>query len=267
MGNNLQFESKVHQDGFTQIQNCVLRSPKLSMQSKCLYAQILSYAWNGTGFPGRDRLSKENDVHVNSIDAYMGELKKMGLIEVKRRGVGLTNLYTIKNITPEIYKALSPYRFTAECDTESQYSVSQESQHTVRKEYEVKKDKDKEYEVKKNKPLGQQVDQSKFDELWKSYPKKIDKKKALASYTRAIKKGTSHETIASGLHNYLKYLGINKSWLKPQDGGRWFDKERWNDEYDMTPPANGQFNNQRQKTGGWGNAGDGRNQAASGFKY
>lgn len=242
MSNDLQFESKVHQDGFTQIQNCVLRSPKLSMQAKTLFAQILSYAWFGTGFPGRERLAKENDVHVNSIDSYMGELKKMGLIEVKRRGMGLTNLYTIKNITPAIYSRLEPYQFEkADKLSESQYSVNQESQqdvnqesqHSVNKEYEVKKDTVKEYEVKKHK-ASTSVDLSLFEQLWKTYPKKVEKKKAVAAYQKAIKNGTTHETIAAGLDNYLQHLK-NESWRKPADGGRWFQNERWTDEYDLTP--------------------------------
>ena len=246
MSNDLQFESQVHQDGFTQIQNCVLRSPKLSMQAKTLFAQILSYAWFGTGFPGRERLAKENDVHVNSIDLYMNELKKLGLIEVKRRGMGLTNLYTIKNITPAIYTALSPYRFEKNSESqyivsqESQQVVSQESQQVVNKEYEVKKDKGKEYEVKKHKP-STDVDLSLFEKLWKSYPKKVEKKKAVAAYTKAIKKGVTHETIAAGLDHYLKYLALNE-WRKAADGGRWFANDRWTDEYDLTPP---QQNNSR----------------------
>lgn len=239
MSNDLQFESKVHQDGFTQIQNCVLRSPKLSMQAKTLFAQILSYAWFGTGFPGRDRLAKENDVHVNSIDAYMLELKKMGLIEVKRRGMGLTNLYTIKNITPAIYSRLEPYQFEKKSD--SHYTVNQDSHHTVNqdshqdvnKEYEVKKDKGKEYEVKKHK-ASTDVDLSLFEQLWKTYPKKVEKKKAVAAYQKAIKKGVTHETIAAGLDNYLQHLKL-ESWRKPADGGRWFQNERWTDEYDNTP--------------------------------
>ncbi|WP_290756937.1 MULTISPECIES: hypothetical protein [unclassified Exiguobacterium] len=88
----------------------------------------------------------------------------------------------------------------------------------------------------KNKPVGQQVDLSLFESIWKLYPKKVDKKKAIAAYTRAIKKGTSHDTIATGLQHYLRYLEHNKHWLKPQDGGRWFEKERWTDEHDLSQP-------------------------------
>lgn len=105
-----------------------------------------------------------------------------------------------------------------------------------KKEERREKKEEKENKALKDKPSAQQVDQQKFESIWKHYPKKIDKKKALASYTRAIKKGTDHETIENGLMNYLRYLKVNESWLKPQDGGRWFEKERWNDEYDMTPP-------------------------------
>lgn len=134
---DLRFESKNRQGGFTQVDNSVIRSTKLTMQAKCLYAQLLAYAWGGSVFPGRDRLAKENNVHPNTIDKHMKELKDVGLIEVKRRGLGKTNLYTIKDITNDIYENLAVNRFTSECDTDSQPSVNQESPYSVNKEYEV----------------------------------------------------------------------------------------------------------------------------------
>lgn len=101
---------------------------------------------------------------------------------------------------------------------------------------EKKEESRKKKEDIKDKPHGQQVDLSLFESLWKLYPKKVDKKKAVAAYTRAIKKGTTHDTIATGLQHYLRYLDHNKHWLKPQDGGRWFEKERWTDEHDLSQP-------------------------------
>ena len=71
-----------------------------------------------------------------------------------------------------------------------------------------------------------------FEVLWKEYPKKQGKKKALTYYKRSIKNGTTDEVIMQGIEDYKKYLDINKSWLKPMDGSRWFNEERWNDEYD-----------------------------------
>lgn len=71
-----------------------------------------------------------------------------------------------------------------------------------------------------------------FEVLWKEYPKKQGKKKALTYYKRSIKNGTTDEVIMQGIEDYKKYLDVNKSWLKPMDGSRWFNEERWNDEFD-----------------------------------
>ena len=78
---------------------------------------------------------------------------------------------------------------------------------------------------------GQSISE-RFEVLWKQYPKKQGKKKALTYYKRSIKNGTTDEVIMQGIEDYKKYLDVNKSWLKPMDGSRWFNEERWNDEYD-----------------------------------
>ena len=74
-----------------------------------------------------------------------------------------------------------------------------------------------------------------FEVLWKQYPKKQGKKKALDYYKRALKNGATDEVIMQGIEDYKKYLALEKSkgWQrKPMDGSRWFNEERWNDEYD-----------------------------------
>lgn len=81
--------------------------------------------------------------------------------------------------------------------------------------------------------------ESDFNEIWKFYPKKISKKEGLAAYKRAIKKGVTKEEILDGLKRYNEHLKANKDWLKPMDGGRWFQKERWTDEYETTKGSGG----------------------------
>ena len=73
-----------------------------------------------------------------------------------------------------------------------------------------------------------------FEVLWKEYPKKQGKKKALTYYKRAMKNGVTDEVIMQGIEDYKKYLDSekNKGWLNPMDGSRWFNEERWNDEFD-----------------------------------
>ena len=80
---------------------------------------------------------------------------------------------------------------------------------------------------------GQSISE-RFEVLWKEYPKKQGKKKALTYYKRAIKNGVTDEVIMQGIEDYKKYLDSekNKGWLNPMDGSRWFNEERWNDEYD-----------------------------------
>ena len=77
-----------------------------------------------------------------------------------------------------------------------------------------------------------------FEVLWKEYPKKQGKKKALTYYKRSIKNGTTDEVIMRGIKDYKKYLEKNKSWLNPMDGSRWFNEERWNDVFDEVAEEN-----------------------------
>ena len=70
-----------------------------------------------------------------------------------------------------------------------------------------------------------------FEKLWKLYPNKKGKKKAKASYKRAIKNGTTNKEIQDGIIGYKKHLKRN-DWLKPAHGSTWFNNERWEDDYE-----------------------------------
>lgn len=77
--------------------------------------------------------------------------------------------------------------------------------------------------------------ESEFNELWKTYPKKMSKKPALKSYLSARKNGTTFEQIKKGLEIYYKTLEKHKT----KDEfiallSTWLNQERWNDEYEIT---------------------------------
>ena len=85
--------------GFTQLPNFILKDPKVSIGAKTTYALFLSYAWhNNLCFPGQDRLAKDIGMSIGSVNGFIKELEACGLIEIKRRGQGKTNLYTINFI-------------------------------------------------------------------------------------------------------------------------------------------------------------------------
>ena len=82
--------------GFTQVPNFLLRDSGLSIGAKLTYAMFLSYAWhNNRCFPGQERLSVDMGMSVPSVSNFIAELNEHGLIAIKRRGQGKTNLYTV----------------------------------------------------------------------------------------------------------------------------------------------------------------------------
>ena len=71
-----------------------------------------------------------------------------------------------------------------------------------------------------------------FETVYKLYPKKQGKKRALAAYKKAIKAGVTDETIIDGIQRYcfmLETTRTNAKYIK--QAGTWFFNEGWNDEY------------------------------------
>lgn len=93
------FEDGAEAKGYAQISNALLRSPHISLQAKGFYALLKSYAWQDpTSFPGVKRLREDTGASDNTLKKYRDELIRAGLLEVKRRGRGKTNLYVFKSI-------------------------------------------------------------------------------------------------------------------------------------------------------------------------
>jgi len=84
------------QRGWTGVPNFILESKDISVGAKLTYAMLLKYAREVDDcFPGQDRLSKDMGTTRQSVNTYIKDLRKAGLITVQRRGQGRPNLYTI----------------------------------------------------------------------------------------------------------------------------------------------------------------------------
>jgi hypothetical protein len=80
--------------------------------------------------------------------------------------------------------------------------------------------------------------ESQFESLWKLYPRKQgDKKKAKASYIKAIKSGeTTYETVKNGIEMYIKYNeyhNVQEDYIK--HGSTWFNQSCWDNDYTCKP--------------------------------
>src|SRR5438045_7151657 len=86
--------------GFTQVPNFLLKSKKLSAGDKLAFAMLLSYAWqNDFCFPGQQRLGDDMGITDRSVRTHLKALEAEGLLIIKQRGQGKTNLYEL-NLKP-----------------------------------------------------------------------------------------------------------------------------------------------------------------------
>lgn len=75
-----------------------------------------------------------------------------------------------------------------------------------------------------------------FEILWKIYPRKIGKPKALKAYEKARKNGATFEEVERGILAYCRQIEALKTapeYIK--HGSTWFNAQGWKDEYNFTP--------------------------------
>ena len=93
----LETNDPVVADGFTQVPNFILKNESLTVGEKLTFAMFLSYAWhNNQVFPGQERLANDIGVTRQSVSTFIKGLEKKGFLTIKRRGLGMTNIYTLR---------------------------------------------------------------------------------------------------------------------------------------------------------------------------
>ena len=93
----LETNDPVVADGFTQVPNFILKNANLTVGEKMTFAMFLSYAWNNDKvFPGQERLADDIGVTRQSVSTFIKGLEKKGFLTIKRRGLGVTNIYTLR---------------------------------------------------------------------------------------------------------------------------------------------------------------------------
>ena len=91
--------------GFTQVPNFVLTQKELSVGAKLAYAMLLKYAWGDQAcYPGQLKLAEDMGAAERSVRTYLKELEAAGLLEIRQRGLGKTNLYRLHLTIPKTGK-------------------------------------------------------------------------------------------------------------------------------------------------------------------
>ncbi|MEA3401344.1 MAG: helix-turn-helix domain-containing protein [Armatimonadota bacterium] len=96
----VQYEDLEQATGFTQVSNAVLRCyPELSDGEKMTYAVLKSFAYVGREtFVGEQTLARARDITVSTVSRHLSRLIEVGLVKVRRRGQGKTNIWIITRI-------------------------------------------------------------------------------------------------------------------------------------------------------------------------
>jgi biotin operon repressor len=109
----LETHDPVVADGFTQVPNFILKNKQLTVGEKITFAMFLSYAWNNERcFPGQEKLAEDIGVTRQSVNTFVKGLEKKGFLTIKRRGLGKTNIYTLRYHVQQkrmgVYKSEKP---------------------------------------------------------------------------------------------------------------------------------------------------------------
>jgi DNA-binding transcriptional ArsR family regulator len=90
--------------GFTQVPNFLLKSKKLTSGDKIVFAMLLSYAWaNDFCFPGQQTLADDLGLSDRSVRTHLKALEAEGLLHIRQRGQGKTNVYELELKPPQYH--------------------------------------------------------------------------------------------------------------------------------------------------------------------
>jgi DNA-binding transcriptional regulator GbsR (MarR family) len=179
-------------------------------------------------FCQQDRLCEDTCLSEYRLRNAMKNLQQSELVTVVKKGLPAKNYYSLSEET--FLKLLnlqstSSIKFDTTGNNKIDSTCESNSDSTYKKEY-IKNN---------NKNINNNII-AEFETLWKMYPRKQGKTKALKAYQKARKEGISFETIEQGIKAYCEY--IKKSKTKTEyikHGSTWFNGYCWNDEYTDKP--------------------------------
>lgn len=209
----------INKDGYGFIPKSVMQDKNLTIATKAVYSYFCSFTGAGDScFPTRKKICFDLNISNDSLSKYLQQLVKNGYLQItqiKENGRFSHNVYTLPDTKLPCPKI----------------SDTGETEHG--------KTDTKNNSVKSNKVLKSNIDNiiAEFETLWKMYPRKQGKTKALKAYQKAIKEGVSFETVEQGIKAYCEYIKKNKvkgEYIK--HGSTWFNGYCWNDEYTTKKP-------------------------------
>ena len=167
-------------------------------------------------------IAEETGLTQQCVRTAIKKLKLTGELTTKS-----TNKYTLVTLTNYEFYQDKEKQLTSKLTSE----VTNEQQTTNKQLTTTKPLKQLNNEIiKENNGADESTDDC-FDEFWKLYPKKTDRKKAKDKFVRILKSKTGvFDEVMSGLERYLAYdPAVLKGFVK--NATTWLNGECWHNEY------------------------------------
>ena len=223
---------------FNQIPVPIVEADDLNDFEKLLFSEIYTMANSfGSVFPSNGYLAKRYGKTTWTVSTTLKKLQEKGYIKMEYEFEGKE----VKKRYIHPYLDLSKGGIVKNLNTPSEKSKGgivknlKDNISTNKSTNNISDKSDKESDL-----------ETRFNNLWKLYPNKKGRKKALLAYKRAVKSGTTDEEIKTGLENYLEEIRVNntqQNYIK--HGSTWFNGKGWEDDYDLIPIKNQTYNNNK----------------------
>lgn len=104
----IRIEDPILQKPFALIPGAVLERSDLSQGAKLAFAMLVFYQHKYGGYPGHEQMGNDLGVRRETISTYLRDLQKANLVTVERPGLGKTNVYTVKSLSPDVSSTARP---------------------------------------------------------------------------------------------------------------------------------------------------------------
>ena len=176
----------------------VMKDRNISIEAKALYSYLSSYAGaDESAFPSVELIKHELNIGKQRYQRARRELENAGYLQVDRKQNGNiygSNLYTLFHNPRQV--DIRPV------DSQPVEIQSVDSQPTTNNSITNNSITSNSKTINNS---ATDVTRERFEEWWKLYDKKLDKKKAFSLFKSALKKH-EFETIMNGTREYLKTI-------------------------------------------------------------
>ena len=217
---------------FNQIPVPIIEADDLNDFEKLLFSEIYTMANSyGSIFPSNAYLATRYGKTKVTISNTLRKLQEKGYIDLEYRYSGKEIdkrfIYPCLNkLNGGIKENFNTHKRKFKEGIKENFKDNISSNKSINKSFNNISDKsDKETDL-----------ENRFSLLWKMYPNKKGKPKALTAYKKAVKSGVTDKEIQTGIENYLAEIsakGTSKDYIK--HGSTWFNGKGWEDDYDTTP--------------------------------